>query len=313
MPTWFATHIQTALKTPVFPDGEHTLTLGHVLYLVVLLGLLVASIGVLKRWILKNLLSKTRLDEDVRQTIANVISYLCIGIGSFVILDTAGIDINLLIALAGAMGLGLSMGLQSVANNLVSGLVILFERPIKVGDRVEVGSVAGNVTSISWRSTTILTNDNIAVIVPNSEFISARVTNRTYNNRDVRIKIPVSVSYAADPNVVKEVLVELASGHPGVLQQPAPDVLFAGFGESSLNFVLRVWTREYTDRPDNLISDLNNLLFSAFKARGIEIPYPQRDINLRGSFVAQEASNTSTQSMVPSLVIPMEASASSPR
>jgi len=282
---WILGPIKSAFTVPLFP-GQHGLTLSHLLYLIVLLILLIAFTGVIKRWAVKHILPRTRLDVGVRETIAAVFSYTVIGIGSFIILDTAGIDLNVFIALAGAMGLGLSMGLQSVTNNFVSGLVILIERPIKVGDRVEVGSVAGNVTSISWRSTTILTNDNIAVIVPNSEFISAKVTNRTYNDRDVRIRIPVSVSYGADPRLVNDVLLKLAVEHPGVLRHPAPDVLFQDFGESSLNFVLRVWTRDYTDRPDNLQSDLNNSIFQAFKANSIEIPYPQRDIHIKAMLSA---------------------------
>lgn len=280
---WLISPFQSAFNAPLFPKAEHTLTFGHLLYLVGWLTLLIAFTGALKKWAARHLLPKTRLDLGVREAIASGFAYATIAIGSFVILDTAGIDLNVFIALAGALGLGLSMGLQTITNNFVSGLVILIERPIKVGDRVEVGSVAGNVTAVGWRSTTILTNDNIAVIVPNSEFISAKVTNRTYNDRDVRIKVSISVSYGSDPQLVADVLLQLARLHHGVLQEPHPDVLFQSFGDSALNFVLRVWTRDYTDRPDNLESDLNNMIFKAFREHGIEIPYPRRDIQIRST------------------------------
>lgn len=183
--------------------------------------------------------------------------------------------------MAGALGVGLGFGLQNVASNFISGLIILFERPIKVGDRVEVGQVLGDVRRIGARATTIVTNDNIAIIVPNSDFITERVTNWSFGSRHVRIGISVGVSYTSDPVLVRRLLLEAAGRQPGVLDEPKADVMFSGFGESSLDFELRVWTLEFIQAPTVLRSQLNFVIWEAFKAAGIEIPFPQRDLHIR--------------------------------
>lgn len=126
-----------------------------------------------------------------------------------------------------------------------------------------------------------MTNDNIAIIVPNSAFIAERVTNWSYGNPFVRITVPVGVSYASDPEVVRRLLLEVASGHEGVIREPGPDVVFTEFGDSSLNFELRVWTREYMQRPAVLRSQLNFAIWQAFRSAAIEIPFPQRDLHIR--------------------------------
>jgi len=147
--------------------------------------------------------------------------------------------------LAGALGVGVGFGLQNITSNLISGIILLFERPIKIGDRIEVGGVHGDVVRISPRATTIVTNDNIAVIVPNSDFITGRITNWSYTDRDVRFHIPVGVSYRSGPEEVRRLLLAVAGAYPGVLKQPEPDAHFQEFGDSSLNFVLLVWTSDY--------------------------------------------------------------------
>jgi small-conductance mechanosensitive channel len=144
-----------------------------------------------------------------------------------------------------------------------------------------VEDVDGDVVAISLRATTVVTNDNIAVIVPNSEFISSKVTNWSYTSRDVRFHVPVGVSYGSDPELVRKTLLTAAENHPGVLKSPQPDVLFTEFADSSLNFDLRVWTREYTPKPGVLKSELNYRIVQLFRENGIEIPFPQRDIYIR--------------------------------
>ncbi len=165
--------------------------------------------------------------------------------------------------------------------NFISGIIILFERPVKVGDRIEIENLAGNIVSISARSTTIITNDNIAVIVPNSDLVSTRVINWSHNNRSVRLNFPVGVSYKEDPEKIRNILIEVANENPGVLQTPPPDVLFEEFGDSSLNFHLRVWTDEYSDKPKVLKSQLYYAIFKKFKEDNVEIPFPQRDIHIK--------------------------------
>ncbi len=202
-------------------------------------------------------------------------------IGVLVILGTAGIDLTTLNVLAGAVGIGVGFGLQTITNNFISGLIILFERPVKVGDRIQVGDVTGDVVRIGARATTIRTNDNIEIIVPNADFISSQVINWSHSDREVRLHIPVGVSYSSNPEEVRDILLEVAASHHGVLTHPPPDVVFMEFGDSSLNFDLRVWTSDYITKPKILRSDLNFAIRKEFRSRGVEIPFPQRDIHVR--------------------------------
>jgi small-conductance mechanosensitive channel len=206
-------------------------------------------------------------------------------IGALIIVQTAGINLSALTVLFGALGVGIGFGLQSITENFISGIIILFEKPIKVGDRIQIDDLAGNVASISIRTTTIITNDNMSIIVPNAEFVSGRVINWSHNDRNIRFQIPVGVSYNEDPQRIKKLLLEVANEADGVLQQPAPDVFFSEFGDSSLNFKLIVWTQEYTDRPQPFKSMLNYAIFEKFKANGVEIPFPQQDLHIRSSAV----------------------------
>ncbi|MDH4251636.1 MAG: mechanosensitive ion channel, partial [Nitrospira sp.] len=217
----------------------------------------------------------------VRHAIGAIVRYIVVAIGLVIILQTAGINLSTLTVLFGALGIGVGFGLQSITNNFVSGIILLLERPIKVGDRIEVGDVHGDVVNISPRATTIVTNDNIAIIVPNADFISSKVVNWSYTNRDVRFNFPIGVSYGSDPEQVRRILLEVAQAHRGVLKEPGPSVLLDGFGDSSLNFVLRVWTREFSTIPGVLRSELYFSICRAFKEEGIEIPFPQRDLHIK--------------------------------
>lgn len=279
------TQLKTFLDVPLISVGGVRFTLWSLLYVLLLVGLLFYATAKLKNWITDHLLARTRVDLGIRQAVASIVRYLVIGIGFMIILQTAGIDLSALTVLAGALGIGVGLGLQNIASNFVSGLIILIERPIKIGDRVEVGKITGDVVSISLRATTIVSNDNIAIIVPNSEFVSSSVINWSYTDRDVRFNIPVGVSYGSDPLVVQRLLLEVAVEHGGVLKQPPADVMFQEFGDSSLNFVLRVWTRDYTARPGVLRSELNFAISKKFKEGGIEIPFPQRDLHIRSSAI----------------------------
>ncbi|MBN2805052.1 MAG: mechanosensitive ion channel, partial [Prolixibacteraceae bacterium] len=201
------------------------------------------------------------------------------------------IDLSAIGILIGALGIGIGFGLQNITNNFISGIIILFERPVKVGDRVEVDDLAGNIVKISARATTIITNDNIAVIVPNSDLTSKRVINWSHNNRNVRLQFPVGVSYKEDPEKIKMLLTEVALENQGVLTDPPPSVLFDSFGESSLDFVLMVWTAEFSDIPMVLKSQLYYAIFKKFKEHQIEIPYPQHDLHLKSGFEKNDECN----------------------
>jgi small-conductance mechanosensitive channel len=231
-------------------------------------------------------LSKPGIEFGAGHAIAVIARYIVVAIGFVVILQSAGIDLSAITVLAGALGLGLSFGLQNITQNLVSGLIVLIESPIKVGDRIEVAGITGNVTKIALRATTICTNDNIEIIVPNSQFISGNVINWSHSSRDVRVSVPVGVGYNSDPEVVKSILLKVAEQNEGVLNEPSPSVIFQDFGDSSLNFVLRVFTRKFISAPAVLQSDLNFAIFKEFKAHGIEIPFPQRDLHIRSSVLS---------------------------
>ncbi len=268
------------LNVPLLTMGDASLTAWNLIYITVILILLIFATSRLNRLIVYRLMSKSSIQLGVRVAVATILRYFIITIGFFIILQTAGINLTSITLLFGALGIGIGFGLQNITNNFVSGLIILFERPIKVGDRIEVAGVAGDVINISMRATTILTNDNISIIVPNSEFVSSTVINWSHTGRNVRFNFPVSISYRDDPEKIREVLVEVARENKGVLKSPSPDVLFNEFSESSITLNLRVWTREYTDRPGVLKSQLYYAIFRKFRERGIEIPYPQRDIHI---------------------------------
>jgi small-conductance mechanosensitive channel len=273
--------IRRILDLSLFTLGETRLTIGLLFRLIILVWLLFFVTGRIKKWIVENLLGRSRIDIGVRQATASIVRYVLVTIGFIVILQTAGIDLSALTILAGALGIGVGFGLQNVTNNFVSGIIILFERPIKVGDRIEVGSVSGDVVHISARATTVITNDNIAIIVPNSEFISEKVTNWSYTDRDIRFNFPLSISHETDPDMIRRLLLEVVSVHNGVLKDPKPDVLLDEFCESSTKLILRIWTREYTNRPGVLRSELNYLISRKFREHGIKLPYPQRVVHVR--------------------------------
>jgi small-conductance mechanosensitive channel len=182
---------------------------------------------------------------------------------------------------AGGLGIGLGFGLQNIANNLVSGLIVLLERPVKIGDRIEVAGTEGQVVEIRARSTTVVTNDNIAILIPNSRFITEEVVNWSYTDSSVRFKVPVSVGYASDVRLVERLLLEVAHENPDVLQDPEPVVRFLEFGDSGLRFELRAWSSSLIQRKGKLVSALNFAILDKFRSHQVEIPYPQRDVHLK--------------------------------
>ena len=278
---YFLVSIKQILDFPVMRLGDTQITPWAILLFAVLSILLFYSTARLKTWIVERLLAKSRLDVGLRHTVATIVRYCFIAIGFTVILQTAGIDLSALAIVIGSLSIGIGLGLQGITNNFVSGMILLFERPIKVGDRIEFGSWSGDVTRIAARATTLVTNDNIAVIVPNSELTSSAVINWSYPNRRVRFNFPVGVSYESDPEFIRKLLLEVAEGNSSVLKEPPPDVLFSEFGESSLNFILRVWNISHADRPGVLRSEINFAISKKFRENNIEVPFPQRDLHIR--------------------------------
>ena len=229
----------------------------------------------------KRVLTHMPMAIGQQYAVARVTSYLVFILGLIVGLQSLGLNLSSVVVIGGALGIGVGLGLQAIVSNFVAGLILLLEQPIKLGDRIEVGNTYGDVVRLRGRSTWIRTNDNVVIIVPNSEFINQRVTNWTANDRQVRISLRVGVSYNSDPNVVREVLLGIAARHADVLVEPGPEVIFSELGESSLNFELRIWTIQQVQTPHRLQSDLYFAIFETFRKEGIEMPFPQRDLHIR--------------------------------
>lgn len=270
------------LSRPLGKLGDLELSLALIiqfLVTVLLVGLLARFIA---RVMAERILSRTRLDESLRYTLARVTSYVVWVVGLLIGLTALGIDLTSLTVIAGALGVGIGFGLQNIVNNLVSGLILLGERSIAIGDRVDVGDVQGRVVRIGARSTSILTNDNIVIIVPNAEFIQQRVVNWSHGgDQRVRLRLPVGVSYNSDPRQVETLILQAAQEEPACLKDPEPTVVFLGFGNSSIDFELRAWTAELTHRPNVFRGYLYHRIWDKFKEHEIEIPFPQRDLHLR--------------------------------
>ncbi|OFY41652.1 MAG: mechanosensitive ion channel protein MscS [Bacteroidetes bacterium GWF2_40_14] len=276
----------------LFHFGDSPFTTKTFFFLILSLFLVIYLSGLIRKLLIRKIFPRYHLDIGVGESVGTIVRYILLITGLVIIFQTTGIDLSALGLLVGALGVGIGFGLQSITNNFISGIIILFERPVKVGDRVEMDDLAGNIVNISARATTIITNDNIAVIVPNSDLINKRVINWSLNKREVRLNFPVGVSYKEDPEVIRNLLIEVAKENPGVLETPEPHVRFDEFGESSLRFQIMVWTSEYIDKPKDLKSELYFAIFKKFKEHNIEIPFPQRDIHIR-SGVAENLTNIS--------------------
>ncbi len=234
---------------------------------------------VLPRW-----LTHTRLDRGAREAVSSIAGYIGVAVAILVALSIAGVHMQNLALIAGALSLGIGFGLQNIVNNFISGIILLFERPIRRGDWIVTASTEGYVKSINIRSTQIETFDKADVIVPNSELISSQVTNWMLRDPWGRINVAVGVSYDADVIKVRDTLLEVAGRHPMVMtDHPSlrkPTVLFRRFGDSALEFELRCFIQDVEARLQ-VISDLNFAIVEAFRREGIEIPFPQRDIHIK--------------------------------
>ncbi len=229
----------------------------------------------------EDVLPHIALPRGVPAAISTGVHYVILLIGFTLAIGAAGIDLSRFGLLAGAFGVGIGFGLQNVVNNFVSGLILLFERPVQTGDTIEIGDLIGDVKRIGIRSSTVRTIDGADVIVPNANLISERVVNWTFSDRQRRVDLAVGVAYGTDPEQVIELLVAVGRAHLEVLDIPEPIALFTGFGDSSLDFSLRFWTRfEIFPRVRSEIAVGVN---TALREAGIEIPFPQRDVHLKST------------------------------
>lgn len=268
------------------PVGGVQLTLGSLLAAMFVLALFLLASRVLKRLLHRYLLGHAGITQSSVYTVERLMHYVMLAVGVLWALSIAGIPTAKMTVFAGALGVGLGFGLQAIFNNFVSGLILLFERSLKVGDFVELASgVHGTVRDIYIRSTRIATNDNIDILVPNSEFVNGRVVNWTLREVARRQKIPFGVAYGTDKELVKKAALEAAAAVPFTLSLEgprAPQVWLTGFGDSSLDFQLLVWLNaDATRRPGAVAAAYNWALHSSLEKYGIEIPFPQRDLHVR--------------------------------
>jgi small-conductance mechanosensitive channel len=266
-----------------FDVGDFRIVPSRILWALLIFGTIVILSSWVRSQLEHNWLKMTSMGQGARDAVVTITGYVMFLIALLAGMSAAGFDFGNIAIIAGALSVGIGFGLQNIVNNFVSGLILLFERPIRKGDWIAVGSTEGYVKDIQIRSTRIETFDRADVIVPNSELISQQVTNWVLSNQYGRAVIPVGVAYGTDTEKVREILLAIAEGNENVVKTgvvPEPVVLFREFGDSSLNFELRVFLNNI-DKRLRVISEINFAIDKAFREAGIEIPFPQRDLHVK--------------------------------
>jgi small-conductance mechanosensitive channel len=284
--------VQRVFHYPLIDLGDSHLTLDGIIKLLVILTLVIVGERILRKQLRRRVLARTHLEPDLQYAVSRFIGYCFIVLGFFFAFRVVHLDLSSLAVIVGGLGVGIGFGLQNIVSNFISGLIILAERSIALGHRIEVGGVAGQVAKINLRSTIIVTNDNISIIVPNNSLITNPVTNWSYGDPKVRLRLPFGVAYGTDVEKLQRIVIEAAAENSAVLKEPPPSLLFLEFGESSLNFELAVWTVEMANNPKRFRSNLYFALERKFRENQIEVPFPQRDLHLRSGSFAPPAAET---------------------
>jgi small-conductance mechanosensitive channel len=270
----------SAVLTHELKFGEIALTLGGVLLFFFSVWLAFWVAKTVRVILHDEVLPKMSLPRGVGNSISSLSYYAMVFAGLFVALAAAGFEVSQLAFVVGALGVGIGFGLQNVVNNFVSGLILMFERPIQPGDVVEVGGTSGKVREIGMRATTLSTFEGADVVVPNGVLLNEKLINWTLSDMDRRIDVNVGVAYGTDPRKVLALLMEVTKSTEGIATEPAPTVLFVGFGASSLDFSIRAWTNNFGDWV-SIRSNLTVRVHDALVGAGIQIPFPQQDLHVR--------------------------------
>jgi len=276
----FFDFVGAVLQYKLFTIGETDVSLLTIVILAVVVYVTTKIARLVRNYFNKTVFPRFKIDPGLQFSLSKLISYLIITIGIFIALQGMGIRLAALTVFAGVLGVGIGFGMQNITANFVSGIAILFERPIKEGDMIRLGTTMGVVQKISLRATVIRTLYNEHLIVPNSAFINSTVENMSHSDLKLRARVNVGVAYGTDPHLVETALLEAARTTDGILKYPEPDVLFREFGDSSLEFELRAWIADPTQRL-KAESDLHFAIVKQFKEHGITIPFPQRDVYIK--------------------------------
>lgn len=271
--------VQT-FSTPFIPAGGKSYSVLDVALLLVLLAGLMNLAKTVQHLLRSRVLGATGLNRGAQEAVAFVANYVLLFIGAMVLFQLWGFDLSSLTVFASVLGVGIGLGLQGFAKNFISGMVLIFEQPIKVGDFVKVGDYQGTVERINVRSTEIRTLDQVSIIVPNADFLESEVVNWDHGSSISRLQIPVGVAYGTNPKQVREALMDAVADYGSVRKDPPPRVFFTEFGDNSLNFLLLIWIDE-PEKQFAIKSDLNFRIETILRHREIEIPFPQRDLHLR--------------------------------
>ena len=268
-----------AILTAKLGRGSISFSAGDVLEFVLTVWLAYLVSAFIRFVLREDVYPRTRLTRGISYAISSLLNYVIIALGFALALGVLGLDLTRVTVLVGAFGVGIGFGLQSVVNNFVSGLILLFERPVHVGDIVEVGELSGEVSRIGIRASTVRTWQGAEIIVPNAQLVTERVTNWTLSDRTRRIDLRVGVDYGSAPEKVVEVLEGVGRAHPQVLKDPAPQAVFIAFGDSSINFELRAWTNRF-ERWPKIQTELAVAVYAALPAAGMTLPFPQREVRI---------------------------------
>lgn len=274
--------IEGVLSYTIFKVGDTPITLTSLFVFVVIFSSIVVFSKFFTKMLGKRILVKLKVRESTAYTMQRITHYIIVIVGAIIAFQFIGINLSGLAVIVGLLSVGIGFGLQNVTSNFIAGLILLFEKPIQIGDRVTVGDTEGDVLAINMRSTTIRSLNNISIIVPNSEFISQRVINWSHGDPKVRLDIDVGVSYESDLDTVIRCLQLVAAENGNVLKEPKPEVMHLGFGDSAWNMQLRCWI----GNPKGhwaIASQLNCAIVRTFREHGVEIPFPQRDLHVRSS------------------------------
>ena len=280
IPEELLTEISQLFTATLFKIGENPVSLQSLVELIVLFIAILVISRFFTEFLKERLLVRLGIDEGNREAIAVIIGYLIVALGAIVAIQSIGFNLASFAVVAGGLGVGLGFGIQDLTTNFVSGLTLLLDRPVKVGDFVELEGLMGIVKKISIRSTIIQTNDDSSVIVPNSKMISNKIVNWSYENSLLCLRVPVEVAENSNPLLVTETLLNIAYAEAGVLYEPNPKVLFVEFGDDSFKFELLVWTDRPTQR-EVIKSSLNFAIEYNFRQQKIEFPFNDREIYLQ--------------------------------